>query len=463
MRRLLAALLVVTVGCAAGDSDDDAAPPPSAPATVAVRDFPPAPVAPDGPADAATDAWREVLLALERGLVSVDDLREFGEVGDVRHAWLVADRLRFAPPGPETDALTDAFEQLTGTDLGELAADAPSPWNSATDLMIAWDTPAPPDFRELKGSLYALVEQQWAPFFADPEATFDDRWISWGGVFIDDRPLGDDDPCGGRGCIPALDDPELVPADEGDWYPDEAIVFGIAIGDEAVALPKNIMQVHEMVNITVGGARLGIPYCTLCGSAQAFRTADVPDDVETPILRTSGLLSRSNKVMFDLNTFSAFDTFTGEAVSGPLRERGVVLDQETVSVSTWGDWKAEHPGTTIIAEDGGIGRSYDADPLGGRDDDGPIFPIGDVDPRLAVQAAVVGVVLDDGTPIAFPADPARDTLAEGDPVQLGEVELAAAGSGFTATVDGDPIAAHEAFWFAWSQFHPDTLLWPNDV
>jgi hypothetical protein len=25
--------------------------------------------------------------------------------------------------------------------------------------------------------------------------------------------------------------------------------------------------------------------------------------------------------------------------------------------------------------------------------------------------------------------------------------------------DGEPLAAHQAFWFAWSQFHPDTELW----
>jgi len=27
------------------------------------------------------------------------------------------------------------------------------------------------------------------------------------------------------------------------------------------------------------------------------------------------------------------------------------------------------------------------------------------------------------------------------------------------TSDGEEIPAHEAFWFAWSQFHPDTELW----
>ncbi len=254
-----------------------------------------------------------------------------------------------------------------------------------------------------------------------------------------------------------------MPAADGDWYDDAAIVFGVTEGDEAVAFPKHIMQVHEMVNITIGGRRFGIPYCTLCGSAQAFYTDDVPDEFDTPVLRTSGLLNRSNKVMYDLTTRSVFDTFTGEAVSGPLHDAGVALEQNAVTVSTWGEWKAAHPDTTIVAEDGGIGRSYDDDPLGGRDDDGPIFPIGDVDPRLAVQAPVLGVLLDDGRTIAFSIDALRAATAEGGQVHYEDVTVTTDGGGFVAVADGNEIGTHEAFWFAWSQFHPDTLLWPNDA
>ena len=58
-------------------------------------------------------------------------------------------------------------------------------------------------------------------------------------------------------------------------------------------------------------------YCTLCGSAQAYLTDDVPGF--QPVLRTSGLLARSNKLTYDVSTWSAIDTFTGEALSGPLR------------------------------------------------------------------------------------------------------------------------------------------------
>jgi len=163
--------------------------------------------------------------------------------------------------------------------------------------------------------------------------------------------------------------------------------------------------------------------------------------------------------MFDLVTFSLFDTFTGEAVSGPLRAAGVRLRQATVVVSTWGAWRQAHPETTIVAQDGGIRFVYRLDPLGGRDDDGPIFPIGDVDPRLGVQELVIGVELEDGSVVAFSKKQALDLLNDGDVVEFAGVRLSAAGTGITATrADGSEVPFHEAFWFAWSQFWPNTAL-----
>jgi hypothetical protein len=238
------------------------------------------------------------------------------------------------------------------------------------------------------------------------------------------------------------------------------MVFGVVIGGEAVAFPRNIMEVHELVNISIGGRRLGIPYCTLCRSAQAYFLDSVPRGVEVPVLRTSGLLSRSNKVMWDLRTGSVFDTFTGRALSGPLQDADVVLEQATVVSSTWGEWKRAHPDTKIVARDGGIGRTYEEDPLHGRDDDGPIFPIGDADPRLPVHVEVVGVIDPDGRPVAFAANPARAALTNGRAVAAAGVELFADGGGLRARSSrGEELPAHQAFWFAWSQFHPDTALW----
>ena len=70
------------------------------------------------------------------------------------------------------------------------------------------------------------------------------------------------------------------------------------------------------------------------------------------------------------------------------------------------------------------------------------------------------MITDDGTPIAFPVAEARAELEAGRPVQLLGIMLVADGSGVRATLqDGTDVTGHQAFWFAWSQFHSDTLLW----
>ena len=415
--------------------------------------FPPAPEVENGPLRPVVKEILDEIWAGMPGPVDAGAIRRLGQTGDARVAWLIADLLRFSGGGDVLAAATAALAPLTGVEFNGIAT-----WVSVTDHLIAWDTPAPPDYVEYKRRLFVLVDERWDFVFSEPN-DIDERYLSWGGVLIDDRPLGDPDPCP-TGCIPALDDPAVTNAAVGDWYPDDAIVFGVVIGGEARAYPKNIMEVHEMVNDTVGGRRIGMPYCTLCGSAQVFFTDDI-GGFEPPVLRTTGLLSRSNKVMYDLTSLSVFDTFTGAAVAGPLFAAGVVLGQAGVITTTWGEWKAAHTDTTIVAEDGGIGRTYDTDPLGGRDDNGPIFPIGDRDLRLGVQEQVLGVVLPDGTPVAFPAAAALEALAGGARVMLAGVELVEDGGGLRATFESEPIPSHQAFWFAWSQFHPSTLLWQD--
>jgi Protein of unknown function (DUF3179) len=450
---LIAALAVA--GCS-GEAD-----PPAGQSSVAgdAAAFGAPPVVVAEPLDPEVDrALDQLASAAAVGELDREALELAADSGDARIGWLISDLLRFAG-GSEEEELVSAFSEVAGIDVREAPDFDRGAWLAITDRLIAWDLPAPPGYRRRKAELFLAVEPAWEPFFADADAEIDWRLISWGGVLIDDRPLGDDDPCP-RGCIPALDDPALTGAASGDWYPDERTVFGVVVGGEAIAMPKNIMEVHEMVNITIGGRRLGIPYCTLCGSAQAYFLDAGPRRAPVPVLRTSGLLSRSNKVMYDLNTSSVLDTFSGRALSGPLQEAGVILPQTTVVASSWGEWKRAHPGTRIIAEDGGIGRDYPLDPLGGRDDQGPIFPVGDVDPRLPVQAEVVGVIAPGGRPVAFPVDEALAAIDAGERVALAGVEVVAEGDGLRARArDGAELPAHQAFWFAWSQFHPGTAVW----
>ncbi len=392
--------------------------------------------------------------SLEQGSWGQDQsaaLQEIAASKDPRLAWVIADLMRFVSTAQLNSVLADAAGQVLGIEVSPSNA-----WGEVTDHLIAWDVPAYPDYLKAKRAIFTNFVPEWDKLFV--EGDIDWTLVSWGGVPIDDRPFGQtDDPCN---CIPAADNPEVSSAEDATWLDDSDIVFGIEVNGEYRAYPRQIMEVREMVNDTLGGRDLGIPYCTLCGAAQAYFTDDVPAGVKRPVLRTSGLLIRSNKVMYDLETYSVLDTFLGKAVTGPLARKGVQLKQATVITTDWGTWKREHPETTVLVEDLALGRDFDF--RNTRDANGPIFPVGDIDPRLSVHEDVIGVITASGTPVAFQRSRAFAALKQGQDITVENVRLELDAGGIKAVgVDGADLGSHQAFWFAWSQFHPQTQLWPQ--
>ena len=374
------------------------------------------------------------------------------ESEDPRLAWIISDLMRFAGQSQLNARLVAIASELLNREFHTFNA-----WGEVTDHLIAWNVPAPPDYLPVKRAIFTSIIPGWDRIFA--EGDIDWRLVSWGGVLIDDRPHDKtNDVCN---CIPAADNPEVSSAEDATWLKDDDVVFGITVNGESRAYPRRIMEVREMVNDTLGGRDLGIPYCTLCGAAQAYFTDQLPEGIERPILRTSGLLIRSNKVMYDLNTYSVFDTFLGHAVTGPLAEKGLQLKQATVVTTDWGRWKRDHPDTTVLVERLALGR--DPDFRNGRDANGPIFPIGDVDPRLPVHEDVIGAITASGKPVAFQRSTAMVALTKGEEIAFENVRLELDAGGIRAVdADGSDIGSHQAFWFAWSQFHPQTALWPGE-
>ena len=431
-------------------------------------DFGPAPDFPEGALSA--EAAAAVALVYGRPLTSrltpdaLEAITTIGASGDARLAWLLSDHIRvnlrlaqsqgwtedefFAVNG----ALEAAAGQLTGQQFPELMS-----WNPLTNALIGWDIPAPPDYLTGKRNIYVPVEPAWEALMSD-NSILDWRYVSWGGVLIDNRPYDTtNDPCN---CIPAIDNPTVLTAAEATWPAPDSVVFGVVVNGEARAYPRPIMEVREMVNDSLGGRDFAMPYCTLCGSAQVWFTDDLPNGLERPILRTSGLLSRSNKVMYDLNTNSIFDTFRGTADSGSLLDEGIALEGHTVVTTTWAAWVEQHPDTTVLTEDLALGR--DPDFRNNRDANGPIFPVGSVDPRLAIQEDIFGVIQENGTALAIHVNSATAALDRGEVVLIDDLRVVRAGDGIaTIDADGNEIVGHQAFWFAWSQFYPSTDLWPD--
>ncbi len=378
-------------------------------------------------------------------------LAEIADSKDPRLAWPITDLMRFVSSPQLSAELATSAAKLLG-----IRANTGNQWGNITDHLIAWDIPAPPGYLRVKRAIFTSIVPGWDKLFV--EGKIDWRHVSWGGVRIDDRPFDTtDDICN---CIPAADNPPVDNVADATWLKDTDTIFGIVLNGEARAYPRRIMEVREMVNDTLGGRDLGIPYCTLCGAAQAYFTDELPAGIDRPVLRTSGLLIRSNKVMYDITSHSVFDTFLGNAVTGPLAEKNVQLASATVITTTWGQWKAAYPDTTVLKESLALGRDFDF--RNNRDADGPIFPIGDIDPRFPVHEDMVGAITASGKPIAFQQSKAMAALIKGEQVEVDNLRLALDGGGIKVIdKDGKSVSSHQAFWFAWSQFHPNTDIWPN--
>ncbi len=413
------------------------------------------PAVPDGPLSPAMQFAARVAFIDSNTLSVWDDNQEqalaaIAKSGDPRLAWIIADMMRFVATKEARTTLVQTASALLEKEFDSFLA-----WHNITNHLIAWDIPAPPEYLNYKAVIFTSNVPGWEDLFV--EGDIDWRFVSWGGVPIDNRPFNQYDPrC--SGCIPAIDNPEVSNAEDAAWLQDDDIIFGITVNGESRAYPRQIMEVREMVNDTLGGRHLGIPYCTLCAAAQAYFTDQVPDGIKRPVLRTSGLLKRSNKVMYDLNTRSLFDTFLGRALTGPLAKQNIVLPQTTVITTDWASWKQANPDTTVLLQRYALGRKPDF--RNHRDANGPIFPIGDVDPRLPAQEDIVGAITTSGQAVAFPRATAYIALLRGDEVSFENIYLQLDAGGIGAVdAAGSTWTTHQAFWFAWSQFHPQTQVW----
>ncbi|WP_171122532.1 MULTISPECIES: DUF3179 domain-containing protein [unclassified Ruegeria] len=167
--------------------------------------------------------------------------------------------------------------------------------------------------------------------------------ITWGGVHKDG--------------IPSLDNPTLVPVSRAEYLKDSDLVFGVSINGDTRAYPLRIMGWHEMFNEVIGGVPVALAYCTLCGSGILFET-QVAGRSKPLVFGSSGFLYRSNKLMFDRETHSLWNQYTGKPVVGPLVSSGIELKQRPVVITTWQSWKTSHPDTKVLSLKTGHRRNY---------------------------------------------------------------------------------------------------------
>ena len=221
---------------------------------------------------------------------------------------------------------------------------------------------------------------------------------------------------------------------------------------------------------------------------------------------TSGMLYRSNKLMYDRATETLWHQFLGIPVVGPLAGSGIRLEILPNVLTTWDEWLADHPDTTVITNDTGlypaafytpeedftsIYYSYRADP-------DTMFPVAGIDDGLLIKDQVFGLAFNDAAR-AYPrstvalAGVINDTVGgqnavlvalegEGGAIRAydaGNLKFEAIDGGLLQDDNGQQwriledslestdnpglklarLPSRDAYWFGWQAFYPHTDLY----
>lgn len=315
-----------------------------------------------------------------------------------------------------------------------------------------------------------------------------------------------------RDGIPPIDFPEFatVAAPPEYMVADEPVV-ALEINGDAKAYPLAILIWHEIVNDEVGGVPVTVTFCPLCNTAITFdrRVGDRVLD-----FGTSGMLRKSDLVMWDRQSESWWQQITGEAIVGELV--GNKLTFIPAQLTSWKDFAEAYPDGQILTRNTGFSRSYNLPPYSGYDSlsGKPFLFNGAIDSALPAMERVIGLELGQSE-VAYPFSAfsdmpvVHDTVSGQDIViffangtlsafnsRSPEGNMVVGSTGvFNPSLDGqdltfamengvitdgqtgsewnvlgqavagelqgkslEPLVHANHFWFAWQAFHPDTEI-----
>ncbi len=190
----------------------------------------------------------------------------------------------------------------------------------------------------------------------------------------------------------------------------------------------------------------------------------------------SGSLYHSALVMQDSASDSYWAVISSEAIGGP--DQGTTLEQLPISAkTTWGEWKALHPGTVILSVDGV--EDVDSNPYESYFNSDDTFKgMEATDTRLPKKAPVFAFHIDD-RPYVVPHTAIENGWTgevagvpiylhrpEGSSLYRSTVALRVDPNGAPPRIDPDtgivdpgsatPLAGLDTFWHIWSTYNPET-------
>jgi len=271
--------------------------------------------------------------------------------------------------------------------------------------------------------------------------------------------------------IPSIDSPKFVSVREAnEWLKDSEPGIVLSRGNTQRFYPYQILVWHEIVNDIVPALsgvegeeeRVLVTYCPLCFTGFVLDPLVQGERVE---FGTSGLLWKSNLVMYDRKTDSLWPQVLAEAVVGEMT--GTKLKVLSSDQARYGEWKKIHPDGEVLSQDTGAFRSYGSNPYGDYSDVAgfSLSLVNPTDTRLPNDAFVFGIEINGKTKAysteAVKAKGVVEDIFQGERITLRHDPELDVIRMFKQLPDEEEerINPISGFWFSWAAAHPDTELY----
>jgi hypothetical protein len=270
----------------------------------------------------------------------------------------------------------------------------------------------------------------------------------------------------GKEGIPAIDKPDFVEVkfihDYLKDFSENEPVIGVVIAGQAKAYPLRILMWHEIVNDELGGVPISVTYCPLCNTSIVFDRR-----VKGQLLDfgTTGKLRHSDMIMYDRQTESWWQQYSGEAVVGQLiGTQLTILPSRLESLKAFKDRAPK--GLIQVPSQPGI-RNYGANPYIGYDTSRtPFLYKGDLPKGIPPMMRVVAV---GNQAVMLPTLMEEKTFTHGDlvfswsPGQSSALDAPNIANGrdvgnVRVTKNGKDIPYVVTFAFAFYAFNPDATI-----
>jgi len=165
-----------------------------------------------------------------------------------------------------------------------------------------------------------------------------------------------------RDGTPAINRPRFLPVGQVRAVQDREPVLVVDLNGEAKAYPLQILLWHEIVNDAVGGIPVAVTYSPLCASGIVFNRRHGSWVLD---FGSTGRLRQSNPILYDSQTESWWQQFSGEAIVGTLL--GQRLEMLPASTMPMARFRARYPGGQVLVPNNPNLRRYGATPYVGYD------------------------------------------------------------------------------------------------